>query len=296
MINLYYQIGQSVKIVCIDSWKEYNNDYQVIAYTKIDDMKLMGIDMESIFIYKNQEELYKQFYEENRLFYILKRVQRNNFMYIDDNTIDNVLEYVYLCDDLIDFNNSEILTKRSTLNAYLYIGSFFSEELLDVDNLEITGYHKSLQDNLTKDLSTVLDNYSDSYIIDFVDKETVLQPLASALQEDSTFLEKRKQAELDAIERAKEEEEKKNYLIKKENFLLQKEKELNLLKAEAVVLQRKLDTQLEEIEKEKASLESSQNAVDRYEAYLTQKEAKLNTRAEKIAERENELGISNSNL
>ena len=293
---MYYQVGQSVEIVCIDSWSEYNGDYQILGYTTMDNMKLMNIDIYSKFKNKEQSDLYEQFYAENRLFYILKSIKRLNFDFIDeDNNTDKVDEYIYLCDDLIDFNKTEVLTKRCLLNTNIFVGTFFTEKLLDTE-LEITGYHKDIIDNLREDIINLLSNYSDSFTIEFDDSNTILQKLSIALADDSSFLEKRNKAKEEAIKLANEEEEKKNYLIKKENFLLEKERELNLLKADAIKQQKDLEIKLKEIDDEKSSLRASQNAIDKYEAYLTQKEAKLNNRADRITARENELGISNSNL
>ena len=293
---MYYQIGQSVAVRCIESWKEYDGDYQILAYTKIDDINLMGISILDLFEYRKEEKLYYQLYEEDRMFYIMKKIERLNFEYVDTNQeIDTATEYIYLCDDLIDYNRTEVLTKRSQLNATIYVGTFFSEKLTD-DTITITGYHKDIKRDLEKDLNVLLDNYSDSFIISFDDNTTILQPLSYAMSEDESFLDKREQAIKDALEKELEAKEKQEYLINKENQLLEKERDLNRIKDALVKDQRETQEQLEIIEKEKQSLLASQNAIDKYEAYLAQKEAKLNKRAERITERENELGISNSNL
>lgn len=293
---MYYQIGQSIELVCIDSWSIFNGDYQILAYTQIDDIKLMGISILELFKERHEEKLFDQLYEEGRMFYILKKIDRINFEYEDKDKIDDdVKEYTYICDDLIDYNRTVILTKRSKLSASIHVGTFFSEKINNKD-IEITGYHKDIKNNLKDDLNNLLSNYSDSFIITLEDGDTILQPLDSALSDDSSFLEKRKQAEQDALEKELKEKEKQEYLINKENQLLNRERELNILKESLVNSQKDIDKQLVDIQKEKQSLLSSQNAVDKYESYLAQKEAKLNLRAEKITERENELGISNSNL
>ena len=293
---MYYQLGNSIAVQCIDKWTNYNGDYQVIGYTVINDMKLMGIDIEQLFIEKEQKELYDQLLEENRVFYILKHIERLNFEFKDkDNIPDVVNEYTYLCDDLIDFNNSSLLTKRSRLSANLFIGTFFSEKL-DDKTIEITGYHKDVKNNLKSDLESLLNNYSDSFIVTFDDSVTLLQPLNDAINEDKEFIEKRKRTEQELLEQKQKEEEKKLYLINKENLLLEKEKEINENKTELNKKQKEMDEKLKEVQSMKDSMLASQNAIDKYEAYLAQKEAKLNLRAEKIKQREDELGISNSDL
>ena len=293
---MYYQIGQSIAIQCIESWSEFNGDYQIIGYTQIDDINLMGISILDLFRSKGEEKLFYQLYEERRMFYILKRIERLNFEYKDkDNITDLVTDYTFLCDDLIDYNRTEILTKRSQINASIYVGTFFSEKLLDT-SIEITGYHRELKNQLKEDLEKLLDNYSDSFIINFDDANTILQPISFALSEDLSFLEKRKQAEQDKLEKELEEKEKQEYLINKENQLLEKERELNRIKENLVNSQNEVENKLEELEKEKQSLIASQNAVDKYESYLAQKEAKLNDRSERITRREIELGIPISKL
>ena len=73
---MYYQIGQSIAVGCIESWDTFNGDYQIIAYTQINDMKLMGVNIEQLFNERKQGELYKQLYNEGRQFYILKSIKR----------------------------------------------------------------------------------------------------------------------------------------------------------------------------------------------------------------------------
>ena len=80
---MYYQIGQSVSVSCIEGWRVFDGDYQIVAHTLIDDMNLMGVPIEEYFIERKQDELFKQLYKEGRMFYIMKKIVRVNFDYID---------------------------------------------------------------------------------------------------------------------------------------------------------------------------------------------------------------------
>lgn len=172
-----YTIGTAIDLACVQYWPSITGDYEVLGYTSIEELTLMGLDFYAMH-FENLEPLQDSFYRSlltnNVPIYILKKVNRNPFVYGDiTEGQDLVTEYLYIADTMIDKNKTIRLEKRYHITTLLNIGTYNKSVITD-----------EFKDKLTNELVAILDSYSDKYRVGSYEQNIILQPDYEAKEEE----------------------------------------------------------------------------------------------------------------
>ena len=295
-----FPFGTALELHCIEPWTNViSGDYEIIGFTTIRELLLMGIDFYDNYISKvnteNKESIetyYNDLFETEAPLYIMKRVDRDPYYLKDtNNNTDVVTEYIYVADTMIDKNATIILVRRVTVNADITVGVFN-----DID------FNRQKQEKLIKELGSVLDTYSDkhnmrtNFVNDVISKTLVLRPKAEAEEEDRDFLEKQEAERLRKEAEAEAERKRLEAIALRERQLNEIQDTLIRKRAELNSLVEQAEFRITEIEKEEEKIRRTEQALLLRELALAEKNASLNRRAQRIYDRETELGIPHTEV
>ena len=285
--KITYPIGTSIELHCTEYWPDITGDYEVIGITNIESMSLLGLDLYTMhFTSVNQDDYYNDLLRNNVPIYILKAVNRNPFEYTDiTQGVDEVTEYLYLADSMIDKNNTVILVKRIHVTTNVNIGTYNKANVTD-----------AMEEKLTGLLVDVLDDFSDKYRVEPFTTEIVLQPQKEAIEEDRDYKEKQERLESERLAKIEAERKRLEILNNREVNVANQEQVLIIKVRQIQDAEKSMLERQRQLEQAEIQLERERDTIQLQYQDLAEKTAALNERARKIRERENQLGIPNSNL
>ena len=295
-----FSFGTALELHCIEPWTDkISGDYEIIGFTTIRELLLMGIDFYGDYIADvntdnrdSVEAYYNELFETEAPLYIMKKVDRDPYYLKDTNEKNDVVsEYIYIADTMIDKNATIILVRRITVDANIRVGIFN-----DVD------FNKEKKGKLLNELGAVLDTYSDkhnvrdTFINDVINTSLVLRPKADAEEEDRDFLEKQEAERLRKEAEAEAERKRLEAIALRERQLAEIQETLIKKRAQLNSLVEQAELRLEEISKDEEQIRRTEQALLLRELAIAEKNAALNRRAQRIYDRETELGIPHTEV